>query len=594
MLVTKTMRMQLLRTAFLAVAMVLSVVLHAGKAMATGSDTLRLADDAKRKYEFFFHEANRQNLLGNYDATVELLTYCLDLNPNSDAALYELSKFQSYLGSDSCAEQYLKRAVELAPDNYWYSNALVGLYVKESKIEDAISVVEELSKKYPKKTDVLLMLVDLYTRNDDFANVIKTLDRLEIKEGKSEQLSMQKFRMYVQMKDEKRAYQEIVSLSEEYPNDLRYRVLLGDLYLDNGEADKALEIYRDVERIDSSNINVMLSLAEYYSKQKQDSLYQQQIEKIVLNPNLNPDMKLQIMTGVVYNNIANKGDTAKVMRMFDRVLATPQENAAMTELCVRYLVSVSAPTSQIKPVLHKMLAIEPEHDTARNQLLSYAVQENDTAAIKQVCLPAVAYSAADPLYYYYLGIVYFQQKQYEEAVQTLSKGLERVQEDTPIDLISNSYTLLGDLYHDLGDDEKAYAAYDSCLIYNPEDVGALNNYAYYLSLNNHDLERAEEMSAKTIEAEPDNHTYIDTYAWILFMQKRYDEAKVQIDRALEVMGDTIEAEDSNIVEHAGDIYFKAGDKEGALRLWIKADQLGNTEAPDTLRRKIKTKKYIKK
>jgi tetratricopeptide (TPR) repeat protein len=241
-----------------------------------------------------------------------------------------------------------------------------------------------------------------------------------------------------------------------------------------------------------------------------------------------------------------------------------------------------------------MLAIEPEHDTARNQLLSYAVQENDTAAIKQVCLPAVAYSAADPLYYYYLGIVYFQQKQYEEAVQTLSKGLERVKEDTPIDLISNSYTLLGDLYHDLGDDEKAYAAYDSCLIYNPEDVGALNNYAYYLSLNNHDLARAEEMSAKTIKAEPDNYTYIDTYAWILFMQKRYDEAKMQIDRALEVMGDTIEAEDSNIVEHAGDIYFKAGDKEGALRLWIKAEQLGNTEAPDTLRRKIKTKKYIKK
>ena len=91
MLVTKTMRMQLLRTAFLAVAMVLSVVLHAGKVMATDSDTLSIADETKRKYEFFFHEANRQNLLGNYDATVELLTYCLDLNPNSDAALYELS-----------------------------------------------------------------------------------------------------------------------------------------------------------------------------------------------------------------------------------------------------------------------------------------------------------------------------------------------------------------------------------------------------------------------------------------------------------------------------------------------------------------------
>jgi tetratricopeptide (TPR) repeat protein len=176
------------------------------------------------------------------------------------------------------------------------------------------------------------------------------------------------------------------------------------------------------------------------------------------------------------------------------------------------------------------------------------------------------------------------------AIQTLRKGLDNVKEDTQISIISNSYTLLGDLYHDLGDDEKAFEAYDSCLIYTPNDVGALNNYAYYLSLKNQDLERAEQMSAKTLVQEPDNYTYNDTYAWILFMLERYDEAKVQIDKALEVMGDDISADDSNIVEHAGDIYYKTGDKDGALRLWQKAKELGSDSK--TLEKKLKRKKYI--
>ena len=582
---TSLLRKIILLTALLFIAMPSAIY-----AQQSESDTTDVQADLMRRYEYFLLEAVRQRQLGNHDSAAELLSHCLYLNPNSDVALYEMAKYKSFLQEDSVAEEYLERAVELAPDNYWYSTALVNIYFKEGRIDEAITVVENLSKKYPGKSDLLLMLMDLYTRNEDYPNVIKTLDRLEVKEGKSEQISTEKFRIYVQMKDEKRAYEEIMNLAKEYPNDLRYKVLLGDMYVQHGHMDKAYEVYKAAEKEDSTNLNVMVSLADFYSKQKQDSLYQKQIEKLVLNTHLSNDMRVQIMTNVVYENLANKGDSTKVLEKFRKILSYPQENSDMTELCVRYMVSIQMPPDSIKPVLKALISIDPENEDARNQLLSYAVQEDDTAEIFRICKPAVDIATSDPIYYYFLGIIYYQREEPQMAIQTLRKGLDNVKEDTQISIISNSYTLLGDLYHDLGDDEKAFEAYDSCLIYTPNDVGALNNYAYYLSLKNQDLERAEQMSAKTLVQEPDNYTYIDTYAWILFMLERYDEAKVQIDKALEVMGDDISADDSNIVEHAGDIYYKTGDKDGALRLWQKAKDLGSDSK--TLEKKLKRKKYI--
>ncbi len=547
----------------------------------------------QRKYEYFFHEALRAKYSGDYASAVELLEHCVRLNPNADAALYELSKYMSVLQRDSLSQAYLQRAVSLAPDNYWYSNALVSMYLQNGQMEEALVLAETLGEKFPNKSDVLVMLIDLYTRVEDYPNVIKTLERLEVKEGKSERISMEKFRVYSMMKDEKHAYEEIVSLSEEYPYDMRYKVLLGDMYLDNGHPDKAYEVYKELEREDSTNINLMLSLASYYESQGMDSLYDRQVERVVMSGSLDNATRKQVMTGIVYNALTQHTDSVRVLNLFGKILAEPQTNTDMVELCARYMVTIQMLADSVKPVLHKMLDIDPESEMARSQLLSYAVQEEDVDAIIKVARPAVDYGVKDPVYYYYLGIAYYQRDSVRTAIDVLQRGLRQVSDNTSIDLIATSYTMIGDMYHKLGDDKRAFEAYDSCLIYKPNEVGALNNYAYYLSLRSENLARAEEMSRKSIEIEPENFTYIDTYAWILFMQKRYEDAKVQIDRALGIMGDEISPDDSNIVEHAGDIYYMAGDKEGAMTLWLKAQELGASES-GTLDKKIRKKKYIAK
>jgi tetratricopeptide (TPR) repeat protein len=150
---------------------------------------------------------------------------------------------------------------------------------------------------------------------------------------------------------------------------------------------------------------------------------------------------------------------------------------------------------------------------------------------------------------------------------------------------------MGDIRHTLQQMPEAYAAYDSALVYNPDNIGALNNYAYYLSIERRDLDRAAEMSFKTVKAEPQNPTYLDTYAWILFEQKNYGQARIYIDQALKAIGDETDGNEV-ILEHAGDIYSKIDEREQAVNLWKQAATA--TESPSSvLLKKIRKKKYIR-
>ena len=161
------------------------------------------------KYSYMLNEAERQNALGNYSGAFELYRHCLKLNPKSGAARYGLANLLRYMREDSLSTKYVEEASSLYPDNYWYKDMLVKMYYNSRKVDDAQRVLESMAESFPEKSDVLMMLIDTYAQKQDYENLIKTLDKLEVKEGKSEQLSMEKFRIYVQMKDEASAFNEI-------------------------------------------------------------------------------------------------------------------------------------------------------------------------------------------------------------------------------------------------------------------------------------------------------------------------------------------------------------------------------------------------
>ena len=523
-----------------------------------------VASAQQTKFDYIFQEAMRQKLATKYDAAIDLFDYCRQLDPYSGAVLYELSELYRYVKNDSLAIQSLEFACKLYPENYWYKNKLVSFYLEQRRTDEALKNVEDMARLFPEKGEVLGMLLELYENKNDYANMVKVLDKIEVKEGKSEQLSMEKFRLFLQMNDEKRAFEEMENLADEYPNDLRYQVVIGDLYLDAGKKEEALKQYKMVEAQDSTNMTLLLSMANFYHQEGDEVRYQEYISKVLTNKDVDDATRGRMLGVLVRENLTTNADSTQLLSLFDKVLQEPQEHADILELKVRYMVTKNMPISEVKPVLHQMLDIDPENDmAARQQLLAYAIEENDTLGIVNVCKPAVDYNAEDPVFYYYLGVAYFQMQEKEKAAEAFRSGLNHVENsdnENKLQLCVNMYALLGDIYHQLGQDDKAFQAYDSCLVYNKNDAMVLNNYAYYLSLKKKDLQRAEEMSRLSNELEPDNATYLDTYAWVLFQQKRYDEAKQYMDKVVELMERDGEEMSDDVQDHIKQINKKAKKK----------------------------------
>ena len=544
-----------------------------------------LTPEQQRKYDYFFLEAMRLKEKKDYASAFGLLQHCLDIHPNAASALYEVSQYYMFLRQVPQGQEALEKAVASAPDNYWYSQGLASLYQQQNELDKAITLLEQMAVRFPGKQDPLFNLLDLYGRQEKYDEVISTLNRLEKHMGKNEQLSMEKFRIYLQMKDDKKAFQEIESLVQEYPMDMRYQVILGDVYLQNGKKQEAYDVYQKVLAAEPDNPMAIFSMASYYKQTGQEGLYQQQLDTLLLNKKVTPDTKVNVMRQMIVENEQADKDSTQIIALFDRIMKQEQDDPQIPMLYAQYLLSKNMEAESV-PVLEQVVDLDPTNKAARMMLVGTAVRKEDYKQIIKVCEPGIEATPDALKFYYYLAIAYNQAEQPDSVVSICKRALEHTTADSKKEVVSDFYSILGDMYHTQKQMKEAYAAYDSALVYNPSNIGALNNYAYYLSVERRDLDKAEEMSYKTVKAEPNNATYLDTYAWILFEKGNYAEARIYIDNAMK----SDDEKSDVIVEHCGDIYYMTGDVDGALSYWKKALEMGSESK--TLKQKIEKKKYI--
>lgn len=545
-----------------------------------------LTPEQQRKYDYFFLEAMRLKEKKDYASAFGLLQHCLDIHPDAASALYEVSQYYMFLRQVPQGQEALEKAVANAPDNYWYSQGLASLYQQQNELDKAITLLEQMVVRFPAKQDPLFNLLDLYGRQEKYDEVISTLNRLEKRMGKNEQLSMEKFRIYLQMKDDKKAFQEIESLVQEYPMDMRYQVILGDVYLQNGKKQEAYDVYQKVLAAEPDNPMAIFSMASYYKQTGQEELYQQQLDTLLLNKKVTPDTKVGVMRQMIVENEQADKDSTQIIALFDRIMKQEQDDPQIPMLYAQYLLSKNMESESV-PVLEQVVDLDPTNKAARMMLIGAAVKKEDYKQIIKVCEPGIEATPDALEFYYYLAVAYNQAEKPDSVISICKRALEHTTADSKKEIVSDFYSILGDMYHTQKQMKEAYAAYDSALVYNPSNIGALNNYAYYLSVERRDLDKAEEMSYKTVKAEPNNATYLDTYAWILFEKGNYAEARIYIDNAMKSEGGD---KSDVIVEHCGDIYYMTGDVDGALTYWKKALEMGSESK--TLKQKIEKKKYI--
>lgn len=547
-----------------------------------------LTEEEALRLKYFYYEAINQQSLGHYDAAFDLLTHCLTIDPYASEVYFSLSAYYLEMGQDSMALAGMKKAVELNPENDTYRERLAITYINNQQYQEAIEAYEQLYANNKERSDVLQVLGGLYEQEKDYDNLLLTLERVEEAEGGSEQISLSKMRIYALKGDKDKEYETLTALAESHPNDLNYRVMMGNWLLQNNRQDEALAAYQQVMAQEPNNQAVRMSMLDYYRSTGADSMANAVQEELLIDAATEASTKYTLMRKVVADNEQNGGDSTEVLNLFKRILAEPQSNTRMIELYAAYMRLKKMPQDSINNAYRKVLQMAPDNVGIRVELIqAYWAANNYNGVIEESEL-AVEYNPDLVVFYYFLGAAHLQNDDNDKALEALQRGVAQINDDTDKDLVSDLYAIMGDILHEKGQAEEAYEAYENSLKWKNDNMGTLNNYAYYLSEEGRDLSKAEKMSLKTVKAEPTNATYLDTYAWILFQQKRYAEAKIYIDETLQ--NDSVPS--GVLLEHAGDIYAMNQLTDEAMEFWQKALDAGCDSK--ALPRKLKLRKYIKK
>ena len=539
------------------------------------------------RYNYFFLEAIRQQEMGNFAAAFDLLRHALDVNPNAPEVYYEIAGYYIDMQNGKVARYYFEKAAELAPDNPAYLEKLGQFYISQANYEQALAAYERLYANNKTREDVLQILYQLYGSQNNYKKMIEVIERMEMLLGSSEQLSLTKMQIFEQMGDKRKAQAELMRLVQKNPLDLNYRIMLGNWFFQNDKKKEAFKEYQAVLKEEPNNAAAQLSLLDYYRDAKNEKVVEELTQKLLESKKTEKETKMALLRQVIIDNQQSDAkDSLEVIKLFDRVLSYPQEDADIVMMKAAYLTLKNAPVDSVNKVYEQAIAIEPDNSRARIALIQNVWKEEQYDKVISISRPAQEYNPEEMVFYYFEGFAQYMKKENDAALQTFKKGVAQIKSDSDPNIVSDFYAIMGDILHEKGLDKEAFEAYDSCLHWRPENLAALNNYAYYLSLSKNDLKKAEQMSYKTIKKEPANPTFLDTYAWILFLQERYEEANIYIDQAIK--NDTTPS--GVLFEHAGDIYYHVGKTAEALVSWQQALKLGDKSA--TLKKKIELQKYI--
>jgi tetratricopeptide (TPR) repeat protein len=536
-----------------------------------------------RKADYFFLEAIRLKNSGKHTAAFQALLHCLEIEPESAVTHYEISNYYLFLKQANLVVEHLEQAVQYSHDNFDYKIALANVSRELGMNDEAIDVYEELVLKHPEKPELNYYLSDIYVRKGEVEKAIQSLNKVEENLGVNDNLSVQKYRLYTTIDKQEEANEEIRKLVAEYPMEAKYPIIMGDLYLEQNNPEKAYKYYQKAYLIDPQNPYYIVSMANYYEYIQDTEAAKNQIDSALRDPRLDIETKLNILVRYVSMLQRGKKEMEGVDMLFKTLLEQHPQETDLNLMYGNYLLSekrIEEAAFQYQLVVE----MSPDNEVAWRQLLGIRLREEKLDDCLRICRAAQVHFPEKPEFYFYEGVSLKYKKNYQEALSVFQKGIVYVAQENR-QFFSDFYEQIGDMYYQLHAHEQSFDAYEKALQYNEKNIDVLNTYAYILALDKQDLSKAERMSAQTVQLYPENAAYIDTYAWIFFLQGNYTLAKFYIESAISKGGD----QRAEIVDHYGDILYLTGDKKKALEQWEKALELGKDTK--TVKKKIIEKTY---
>lgn len=552
----------------------------------------------QREFTKFFLEALRQKHKGNPDAAFDLLDRALAINPNASEALYEQAQLLLELSqiTDSLlikrGEEQLLKAHQLEPGNPFFRKTLADRFAATKKYARAARLYEEITAQHAKSED-LALLIRLHELSHNYSAALSTLDRFETIEGRNEGTALQRFTLYRSMGNKSQAFDSMRSFCEENPEDLRLRVVLGDLYLQDDYRGLALAIYDDVNETDPDNPYVPISMLEYHKMLDSTENFHRQLSDVLQHSRISAEQKFKVMQRYTAEALQGRLDKLRLYEHFRELLATPQSNAMLGELAAFFVDAANLPEDSLEMPARAILRDKPEDLQARLIVLRHNLMRGRHEEIIELCREGQRIHPNRLVFGYYEALALLNTDRRKAAIETLAKSATRITEESDNEIATEIYTLLGDLYFRDRCENEAFAAYEKALHHDPDNVVCLNNYAYFLSQKKQQLAKALQMSERVVKLEPQNPIYLDTHAWVLYQLRRYRQALVYIEQTikyLEAQGEP-SAEDAGYYDRAGDIYFQNGRRKTAIVFWKKALLLSDdAKLSATLKRKIRNRR----
>lgn len=556
-------------------------------------------------FNILYLESVCQREKGNIAAQYELLQRALILKPDAPEALFDLATAaaRSTMMTDSAVALVYEKAIDGVEKNMKnlkspsdsaavadqltaYTETFARYQMARGKVAEAIPLWRKLAKNSVKRQEAYQMLVSAYSRMESPDDVLQTLNEWETMEGESSQVSVMKIQTFNRLHRYDDAIHVADSLAKTDPRNDYYAVAGAESYLLKGDTATAMRLYEQLKKQFPQSSSVDLLLVHYYQATNNQREMLKALEMVILNPETDADLKYSMMQSVV-STLKGTSEEGRISTLFRQLMDEQLESTELPELYARYLASKNAPDSAYVPAMQKIAELEPDNKQARLVLVQEALNRHDYQGAVERCVEALRYLPAELTFYHIAGGALYQENKIKESLAMFRRGMALVGTYKDKETVSNFLCSYADALHRGGERREAYACYDSALVYNPSNVICLNNYAYFLSLSKERLDEARRMSEKVMKLEPDNPTYIDTYAWILFVQKDYKDACTYMEKAMGLLKDT--AGEGSLFEHAGDIYWHLGEKDKALQFWRKALKAGDGGA--ILKKKIKMQKY---
>lgn len=536
-----------------------------------------LTEEEKAEVDHYFLEGEKYFLLEDLSKAMSAFQKVLELDPKNAASHYKIAQIYSDGSDMNKALPHAIFAKNFNPENKYYYLLVTHIQTSLGDLNAAEKTYIEMLDKVGGTENYLFELAAVQLYQKKYAEALDTYQRARNHFGQMEEITIQRQQIYLKMNRLDLAINEGKELVEQYPNQPSHALSLAQMMLSNDRYEEAEKFI--LSKIDhyQNNERLYIFLSEAYGKQKKFAEAIKVLKIPFASSTLDLSRKIRTMAGYLAM-LPNDELNQPLLALSETLVETHPKSYQALAMTGDLYYNINNRHKGREYYL-KAVKIDGSNFNIWQNILSLDLELEDYDGVIDHANQALEIFPNQATLYYFGGTAYLIKKDYENALKIFNAGKSYAARDA--NMKSLFHGQLGDAYNSLGDHNKSDEAYEIALDAKPDNDHVLNNYSYFLSLRKKDLNKAFEMSSKLVKDYPENSTYLDTHAWVLYMMGDFVGAEKNLKQAL------LYEPSSTIIEHYGDALFKLGKIDEAIIQWKTARDMA--EDTTTLDKKIADK-----